>query len=291
MRVTTSMTRQTMVKDMNQNLRRLQETQQQIASGKRLTKPSDDPLNVAEAMRLRSQTRATQMYQRHAADARGRLEIADNTLNTVNTRLIRVRDLVLSAINASADPGSRTALAAEITEIRSELLGLANSVLQGSALFGGTIGASQAYDATTGAYLGNGQYELRRLGPEATVEVGVPGPDVFGPETDNLFNILNDLAAAVTTNTGIGAATARLDGAIEQASLTHAAIGVRARRVDATMDRLEVQNFELRNALSIVEDTDIAAASIDFATRQASYEASLSVAARSLQTSLLDYLR
>lgn len=290
MRVTTSTARETMVRDMSQNLRRLQQTQQQIASGKRIAKPSDDPLNVAEAMRIRSQARSTQMYQRHASDARGRLDIADNTLSTVNVRLTRVRDLVLTAVNGGTDSGARSALGAEIAEIRSELLGLANSVLQGSALFGGTIGAAASYD-NAGTYLGTSGYELRSVGPGVTIEVGVPGPEVFGPDTDNLFNVLTDLASAVSSGTGIASATVRLDVAIETAALAHATIGVRGRRIDATTERLEQQSLELRTALSLVEDTDIAEASINFAARQAAYEASLSVAARSLQNSLLDYLR
>src|SRR5690606_6870284 len=143
-----------------------------------------------------------QQYAKNAADGSAVLNTVDTTLQSVNTRLQRVRDLVLQASSTgSNDETSRKAIAAEVTSLRQELVGLANTNYNGRPLFGGTTASATAFDATTYAYLGDAGTMMRRLDSAATIEVGASGPAVVGSGPPSLFALLDDIAANAVNDT------------------------------------------------------------------------------------------
>src|SRR5215470_7824581 len=115
---------------------KLSDLQDQASSLKRLRKPSDAPADVVSAMQLHAGLNGSDQITRNLDDANGWLGTADNALTSVVTQLQRVSDLAIQAANASTDSVARANIAAEIDDIRSTLIGVANTKYAGRPVFG-----------------------------------------------------------------------------------------------------------------------------------------------------------
>ncbi len=295
MRVTNTMMTSTTLVDLNRSLERLQRSQSQLASGRRIQVPSDDPAGASSAMLIRNQLRQGEQHQRAQSDAQSWLATADSVIVNGLDLMSRVKELAVRAANSgSNDAISRGALATEIGAIREDLIAMANTQYLGRSLFNGTADGA-AYDAS-GAYQGNDGAVLRDVAPGTTVQVNVTGLDVFGdagaPEGD-LFAVLDRMQAAISAGDMAALATehSNLDAARERAGAAAASVGSRSARLDGVMARTSADEITLRETLSTIEDVDIAEALIAVKTRENAYTAALQAASRVLPPSLLDYMR
>src|ERR1700754_3632559 len=149
--------------DIQRSAARGQQIQQQISSGKMISRPSDSPTGTVTSLQLRGEVRATQQYSRNADDGLGWLGTIQDKLGDASSQILRVRDLTVQALNASdTDPGSREALAEEIDNVRQSLIGDANSTYLGRPVFGGTTAGNVAYD-TDGTYKGDSGQTTRTV--------------------------------------------------------------------------------------------------------------------------------
>src|SRR6201994_537743 len=136
MTIPTRITEQSMttraLTDLQRSSARSDKIQQQISSGKQISRPSDSPTGTVTSLQLRGEVRATQQYSRNADDGMGWLGTIQDKLGDASQQIIRVRDLTVQALNASdTDPGAREALAEEIDNVRQSLIGDANSTYLG----------------------------------------------------------------------------------------------------------------------------------------------------------------
>ncbi len=106
---------------------KLAEIQEQIATGKRLNRPSDDPTGATQVLRLEQAMATTEQYQRNADFARNRLTLEEATLKNVQDSLLRVREIAVQGANSTLSDTDRFALAQEVRERLEELVGLANT--------------------------------------------------------------------------------------------------------------------------------------------------------------------
>src|SRR5215212_5089723 len=105
--------------NLQRNIARGEKIQDQLSSGKQITRPSDSPTGTVSALQLRGEARASQQYARNADDGLGWLGTLDDTLSNVSARVISARDLVVRGLNqGGSDPSSNEALASEIDQIR-----------------------------------------------------------------------------------------------------------------------------------------------------------------------------
>jgi flagellar hook-associated protein 3 FlgL len=297
-RVTNTTMTRTLNADIQTNARRLVSAQQRIASGKELRRPSDGPANVLRALDQRSELRRYAQYERNASDANSWIANTDSTLITAVERLERVSSLVLGAVNGSADQTARDAAATEIAGIRDELIGLANTTYLGRPLFVGVVDTDLAFD-TAGVYQGDAGQVARTVAPGSSLQVNLTGEEVFGtydaldPTAGNLFQVLDVLVTDLQAGDVAGArdGITRVEDAVQRVSLAESKIGARGRQLEALVERNGDVALALRSELAEVEDVDYAKALIDLQAQQFAYEASLSVTAKIIQPSLLDFLR
>lgn len=127
MRVSTSYFSQRGLNSMLEQQHRLAEIQEQISSGNRLNRPSDDPTAAAQILRLDQAIAATDQYQRNADMAKNRLTLEESTLKNVQDTLLRVREIAVQGANSTLSDTDRLALAQEVEERLQELVGLANT--------------------------------------------------------------------------------------------------------------------------------------------------------------------
>jgi flagellar hook-associated protein 3 FlgL len=229
-------------------------------------------------------------------DAQGWLQTADSTLTSSLDALGRAKEIAVRGANTGgiSDPAARTAMAAELRSLRSELLALANTTYGERSIFNGTA-AGAAYD-TAGAYVGNSASIMRDVAPSTQIAVNLTGPAVFGTAggpVGDVFEVLDRLATAVENgdNAAIATEHTNLDTVTRTVSAATVEIGTRSARLSEAKARAEDNKLLLTQQLSEVEDVDVVEALIRVKAQESSYQAALQVAAKILPGSLLDYLR
>jgi flagellin-like hook-associated protein FlgL len=138
MRITTSMLYRNFlaqVQRLNQDFAGYNE---QISSGKRLNKPSDDPPDLTELMSLRDEVLRIAKYTDNIVEAMRRLESADSRMNDATNALIRLIQLTEQAANSPVGTSGRRAIAVEVKEIQAQILSISGSQVADRYLFSGT---------------------------------------------------------------------------------------------------------------------------------------------------------
>lgn len=279
--------------NLQSNLARGAKLQQQLSSGKLISRPSDSPTGTVSAMRLRTDIRTVEQYARNIDDGLGWLSTADQTLTSSLTQLNRARDLVLQgkSTGAGSTIESREALATEIDQIRESLIGMANTRYLDRPIFGGTTANSAAYDAS-GAFIGDSGTIVRRVGDNATVQVDLNGQDAFGTGSTQLFTVLADIATKLRTapETLDGSLT-NLDAAMSTIKTQLAEVGARYNRLTTMRENGNERIITLKSQLSEFEDIDLPNTIMEVQLQQTAYQAALAATAKVVQTSLVDFLR
>jgi len=270
------------------NLATMQNLQQQLSSGKQISKPSDDPAGTVASMALRSQNDADSQYLRNIDQASSRLNVTDNALTQLSDRLIAVRNLVIQSRDGALGTASESALSAQVTSIAGEITSLYNTTYLGRPVFGGTTTATTTVDAT-GTYLGNDAPVQTRISADSVIRIDVAGSSV-GANT--VPAMLTQIATNIASPTGAGNTDlTNLDAALSQISDTLGDVGAREARINTTKSMLNSQQIDLSGRISSNEDIDVAKATMNLSTAQVGYQAALASAAKIQQTSLVDFLK
>lgn len=275
------------------NSARLAASQEQLATGRRLNRPSDSPTDTIAAMRVRSEQAQLAQHTRNAEDGLGWLGQIDSTLSSMTTQVRRARDLALQGANAgTASPAAREALAVEVEQLRSSLLANANTTYLGRPVFGGITAGSVAY-APDGSWAGEAASVDRVIAPGVSVSVNLNGTDVFGPDGDSLFDDLETLANSLRSGdlTAIRGGIDTLGGRLDALTTAQADAGIRAKRLEQVVSDATGSALTLTARLSDLEDADLVKTAIDVKLFEVSYQAALATSSRVLSTSLMDYLR
>jgi flagellin-like hook-associated protein FlgL len=283
----------TSLQGLNRNLDAVGKLQQQLTTGRLINAPSDSPTGTNKAMQIRAEQAAVAQHSRNIGDAKSWLEQGDSSLREMLDTTRRVRDLTVQGLNTGGvSDASQKALATEVASLRDGLLSLANTAVQGRPIFGGVTPGAKAYnDDGTWAGLAGPAISLR-LSESETVRVDLTGPEAFGPDGSNLFDIVGRITTDLTTDpVALEADLADLDTAIKRMSTSVADVGSRAARVD----RAEQLNFDrsltLTGQLGETENVDLPNTIMKLQMQQVGYEAALAATAKAISPTLLDYLR
>lgn len=205
MRISTNTIFDSNVAALNQQQARLLQTQQQIASGRKLLTASDDPVAATRALAVSQSDATNTQYASNRNMARNTLSMAETTLQGVTSLLQDVRDAALSAGNGLLTDDNRSAMALDLEGRLQELIGLANSTDGiGNYLFSGFQSRTKpfAVDAAAGAtYAGDDGQRNIQVSASRQMASSDSGADVF-------MRVKNGNGAFVTqpavANTGTG---------------------------------------------------------------------------------------
>jgi len=277
--------------------RRLADLQQQMSSGKRITKASDDPNATFSALQFRAEQARTTQWSRNANDGLSRMAVADAQLQSMTQQVIRAKALVIQG-QSTATNGSleREAMAKEVDALRDGLLTSANFTYLGRPIFGGTTAGDLSFDTSSGAYVGDTIPVSRNAGPQATVRVDVNGAEAFTTDGTTsgttLFQILTSISSHLRNNpSALAADSSDLDNVLGSMSTAQAQIGAATNRLQNLKSVADGQKLNLAQSISGVEDTDLTRTIVELSTQQTSYQAALKATANIVQPSLMDFLR
>ena len=301
MRITQRAMAQTSLRGLNSNLGALQKLQQQLTSGKLISRPADDPTGTNTSMLTRQTMAGVDQQARNITDGRTFLDATDSALQNMLDQVRRVRDLAVQALNNGAQgASSQQAIATEVSGVRQSLLSAANQVVQGRPIFGGVTSGSKAYDETTGGYVGLGgaygaavQPLNRQVSDVEAIRVDLTGPEAFGDPAGgkDLFTVVNNIATNVANPTALTSDLADLDTVINGMLAAAADVGTRSARLDTAAQVNSTTSLNLQAKLSDTENVDLPKTIMNMQMQQVGYQAALQVTAKSLQPTLLDFLR
>lgn len=292
MRVTHGMLADTTLRNLSANTRRLERLQQQLTTGRRISKASEDPIGAARALDYHTSLAEIAQYQRNVDSAAAWLNATDSALGAVTSLLHRARELAIQGASDTLSAQDRIAAAQEVRQILQHAVQSGNAKFGQDYLFAGqkTDTAPISFDEGTlgWTYMGDAGGLNREVGPTTQIGVGVRGDAVFGPALDALADLITGLESNDPPT--VQASISAIDGALDGVLVARAQTGARANRMEAAASRLGDLKVNQSDLLSKEVDLDMAEALMNYAVAENVYKASLAAGARAVQPSLLDYL-
>ena len=297
-RITTQMTASMTLNDLQQSLNRLDTTQQQLSSGKKINQPSDDPYGTSQAMSLNGQLSSLNDYTNNITDGTAWTQQATTSLGDIDSMVQRVRELVVQASNGTYTQSDLNASASEVNQLIDAVKQEANASYNGQYIFSGTSTGTAPYQTgSTDTYQGGTGSVNRLIGPNTTLSVSTNISTLLGNGQasgdggllDTMRTIASDMQSGNTGAIG-GADLKNLDSNFGTLTQMEANVGAITNRLTLASTRIQqLQNSDTA-ALSNVQDADMATVAINFSTEQAAYSAALKAGANIVQSSLLDFL-
>ncbi len=304
MRITDSFRFRTVTENLNKSRERLTDLQEQLSTGKRLNRPSDDLGSMANAMRLRTILESNIQFQNNIGDGLTQLTAQEEALNQIYDILVGVKEIAIEG--ASDSITIRDSLAQQLDLMLDNLAEIANSKFNNKYLFGGTETQSAPFalnqnvinglsSEPVSSYRGNNGKINRQINDQTTVEVNLTGKEIFDQPTsgvEDIFQLIFDLKGFLETDdtSGINGKIENVNGAIEQTLQNFLKIGTRKQLITFNDDRFISQNIQVQSALSSLEDTDFGEAFIAFKAEENALNSALSAGARVVSPSLIDFL-
>lgn len=299
MRISSGMIYELGVSAIQNRMAELVKTQQQLAAGRRVLAPSDDPVASAQSLQLKQSLSVAQQYQANITHATNALSLEDKVLAQI-TRVIQ--DAKVTAVNAgnpTLSPDNLKALATELKGRYQELLGLANTQDgNGQYLFAGYKSNVKPFTQSSGPGVYAGDTGVRSVQISASRRIaindngqdifqpGVPGQDVF----KTLDDLINQLGSGSITPAQLSAALSGLDNALGNVLRVRASVGARLRELDATDGTHADSVLQYQATLSDLMDLDYTKAITDLTRTQTSLEAAQKSFLAVSQLSLFNYL-
>ena len=283
---------------MQQSQQTLATAVDQLASGKRVTLPSDDPTAFAANLRSLGTSESVDRYTKNANTVVARAQMADSALSTVVSSLTQAISLGTEGANGSVSTADRSALATQVQGVLANVLAQANLALGGMALFSGTGTPDQAFTADPTAssgflYNGNTGVNQTTIGDGLQVAVNVPGNQIFLSSKGNVLGSLNQLVTALQSGStaDISTATSAVSAAITHVSQQRVLYANTVTQADAQESFLSQETLSLSSQQSSLTGIDLATAATNLTQAQTAHTAVLAAAAKVLPVSLLDYLK
>lgn len=194
------------------NFARLVRAQEQIASGKRIVRPSDDPVGTSLGLSYKRQLAAGERYQTAIDGARVMLDTGSSLLQDAGGLISEARSSLLTAMNGTQSPDDRRLLGNSIKLIRDRMLEVANARTGSRYLFGGSGTADAPFEVGTRAgittvnYAGQRESQQVLVGLDSKLDVTLPGDEIFSSKsrTGTGFSGLTGVRAGSSANQGSG---------------------------------------------------------------------------------------
>ena len=216
---------------------------QRLSSGMRINSAKDDAAGLAIAERLNSQVRGYSQAIRNAGDGISLSQTAEGGIEAITNALQRIRELAVQSANYTNTAEDRTAIAAEVNQLKAEIDRVAvQTTFNGTKLLDGT-------------FSGGGNFQV---GANASEVIQVGG--IADLKTTALgTGALKISAVSVANQTDSTAALAAIDAAITQVTNERAEIGASINRFEQTISNLRVTVENVTSARSRIQDADFAA--------------------------------
>ena len=295
MRVTNKILVNNLKNNLSRNIRNIERVQNQLATGKRISKPSEDPTGIVESLRLASRLRQNRQFQENTKDGISWLNTTDGALGSVTSALQRVYELTVQGSNGTLAPEDRKAVKEEVMQIIDEVGNIANTVQGDRYIFGGTNTTEKPYDGVdiNGAVVWkhNEKKIVYEVGVGVEVPINITAEEAFVDA--DLFGTLQEIATNLESGdtTALSSDIEKINQAMDQILSCRAKAGAGVNRLEMTKERLAEQEINYSTVQAEVDGVDPALVIMQLKNQENIYQASLAVGAKVIMPSLVDFLR
>lgn len=277
---------------------------QQIATGRRVVNPSDDPQASSRALAVSQSKAVTEQYADSRISARNSLSQVESVLNSVSDAIASAKTLLVQGASDTLSDADRQSVASELNGIYETLIGQANATDgNGRHIFGGYKDADTPFVRTDDGvkYEGDANVRQQRIDATRLMEVGENGDTIFlrdaNGDAANLFATFENALAALN-NPGdpgfrdtLNASMRELDSALDNVLTRRASVGARLNELDVVDSVAGNRMLNYEQTLSDLVDLDYAEAISEYSLRQLGLQAAQKAFVDIKSMSLFDYLR
>lgn len=289
MRVTQSMLSNNMLRNLSNSYGKMGDLQRQVETGKKVNRPSDDPVVVMKGINYRTALGKVEQYERNIGEVSNWLDTSDSTLDKVNAALQRTNDLLIQASSDTTTDEDRDKIKAELKQLRQHVQDLSSTKIGEKYIFSGTKTTTAPFNKQTGAYETDPAFEK-----PINIEI-FDGISLQSNTTPlKTFQSIDDMFAKLDnaeTTEDFSNSLSELNTNSNDLLTIRADIGARQNRVELMEDRLSAQEITTTKQMADNEDVDYEKAITAMITQESIHRAALSVGARIIQPSLTDFLR
>jgi flagellar hook-associated protein 3 FlgL len=281
-------------------------TQEQLSTGKQITKPSDEPDKASLVTRLESEISRQKSYQGNIKAVEIRLTAEETALQNTSDVMVRIKELSILAGSDTLGPADRRTIALEMTELRNQLLSLANSQdSNGNYLFAGSRVSQMPFAPDAKGvltYQGDQARMVVAVGDNRRMNLNIPGSDAFGNVVRDdgkggrvgvgFFQSLGDLINSVkgSDRVAIQRGISEIDTLQQSVSDATAQVGTDLNVVDSQANVLDEITLRLKITMSDIQDLDYTEAITKMNKDQLALEAAQSSFAKISKLSLFNYI-
>lgn len=269
------------------------EAQQQVSTGKRIGRPSDDPGGTLFSVKARALSAALDQYSKNLTTASTTLKTGEAALDEVELAIRRCREIAVQGATGTLDQNARNALADEVARLQKKVVDLGNTqVADGSYIFAGQKIDTKPFEVDNGAlnYLGDAADVMIEISASDTMKASGSGKVVIGDTWAQLEHLRQNLlagnAADISQNDISG-----LDNVEANVNAERGQIGARLQTVSEYAALHQRRIDDITAQISGVEEIDIADALVQLQQAETAYQAALQSVSMTSGLSLLNFLR
>jgi flagellar hook-associated protein 3 FlgL len=236
----------------------LQQVEDQLATGKSVNQPSDNPAAYASAQVLNAQESAVSNDLVLGQQVQSQLTTASNALSDVSTSIDSAISVATQGADSSISTSEMATLGSQVQSILQQVIGAANSQYGGSYLFAGNQVQAPPYDAN-GNYSGDSGSNSVTFSDGTQVQTNLDGSAVFGNATSGLIGTLTSLESALDSGnkTAVAAALPELQTNLAGIAAANGNLGISLSSVSTLLSNATSQSTTLQSSISNLVDADV----------------------------------
>ncbi len=265
----------------------------EISSGRRVSKPSDDPSASGALVLNATAQAAVDGYTAGDAGLRSRFAYADNALSNAVQQMTRAITLGVQGSSGSNSTSDRAAIAGELTGIRKQMLSLANSTFQGKYLFSGEKDNTPAFAADLNDVIHYGGASTTAsvvIDHGISTPAGITGDKLFGSDGSNVFDALSAVITALNGGGSVSGAAAALQTSLTNLTSQRVFYGNAMNAIDGATQSIAWEKQQLSQTADQLGGADISQAITELTQAETAQGAVSAAFAKVSQMSLLNYL-
>ena len=324
MRITNASMVRTQLYDTQQNLSKMNTLNQQITTGKVISKVSDDPQKAVKIMNMNNEIKYTEQYNSNIDETVGWMNTSDASLETVGNLVGEIKDTILKVGNGTYSQREMKSLNSDMNEKIKQLADTLNSTYGGKYMFGGSNVNDEPIKVTTdangvvtlefnkdknGRVLPNTEDLKTDISSGVNIDYNVSVGELFNikdkngnnvnllDEINNVSKLMNDIAngdektSATAKDTLLNDTKDKVDTLFDHVLTERTSLGVKVSTAEKVKDANDDDLVTMKDILSKEQDTDVVESFIELQSAELVYQASIKVGSKLIQPTVLDYIR
>lgn len=293
MRITQGMMSNNMLNNLSKSYQNLDKYMNQLNTGKKINRPSDDPVIAMKGMNYRSQVTEVEQFERNTNEVHNWMDNSDASLDEATKALQKLRELAVQASNSTYGSEERKSIQEETEQLKQHLIDVANTNVNGKYIFNGTNTGKPPVKKDEDGKWSFTNSPIEPVNIEVfhgtKIQANVDGKEIFGGDFfGNIEGFIDELGK---TDGDIDKSISKMDENINNVVNARANLGARMNRLDLIENRLSEQKIVANKTMAENEDVDYEVAITNLLTEESMLRASLAAGSRIIQPSLMDFLR